>query len=71
MLAGGGGRRGGGKAYADFLELFDGFEDGYAVRGVGEFGGEGGGETGEAGADYDDVEGGGGCHFGWCLFVKG
>lgn len=69
-----GGRRegegGGGVVYADFLELFDGFEDGDAVGGVGEFGGEGGGEAGEAGADDDDVEGGGGCHFGW-LLVKG
>lgn len=62
------GEWGRGCVYADFLELFDGFEDGYAVGGVGEFGGEGGGEAGEAGADDDDVEGGGGvcwgCHVG-------
>lgn len=27
--------------YVDFLEFFDGFEDGYLVVWVGEFGGEG------------------------------
>lgn len=44
------------EACADFLELADCFEDGDAVGGVCEFGGEGGAETGEAGADYDEVD---------------
>ena len=46
---------GGKVAYADFLQLFDCFEDCHAMGGVGEFGRQRGAQAGEAGADDDEV----------------